>query len=300
MESEEFLRWQSMLERETGLWLPETRKAFLLTSLNRHMREKNLNEYKDFYHMLDNGLVSALDWANLVDSLTVHETCFYRDKDAIDLVSKFCKRRINESANSKTNRNIQIWSVGCATGEEPYTLALEMEKLQANLSDSKGETFLYGVTGIDVSYPSLAIAREGIYKDKHLDFIPSATANNYCSKISDGHIEIAKRIKKRTCFVQANLLELDSRFKQQFDVIYCQNVLIYFKKEKKSIVIKELSKRLAPGGLLVLGHGEVTNHDCDELIRVNDKNCLAFVKDNSQIKTTNERNPINKKNSEFA
>jgi type IV pilus assembly protein PilK len=283
MKNDEFLLWQTMLERKTGLWLPETRKAFLVTSLTRHMREKNIKQYKEFYHLLDNGLVSALDWANLVDSLTVHETCFYRDKEAIELVTKYCRNSVLNRSNyeSKKGDNIQLWSVGCSTGEETYTLALEMEKLRTNLKDTSKESFLYGVTGVDVSYPSLAIAREGIYKEKQMDFVPDTTVNNFFSPVSDGHVAIDDRIKKRTCFVQANISELDESFNQKFDVIYCQNVLIYFKKENKNLVINELSKRLAPGGLLVLGHGEITTHQCDDLIRVNDKNCLAFVKDNS-------------------
>lgn len=280
MENEEFFLWQSMLERRTGLWLPETRKAFLATSLNRNMRAIGIAHYHEYYEMLDDGSVSNLEWAKLVDSLTVHETCFYRDKDSLRLVSNYCRNKANDNDKKEStgHTNIQIWSVGCSTGEESYTLAFEMEKLCANLQESMSHRLYYGVTGVDVSYPSLAIAREGIYTDKHLEFIPETSANCFFKQMADGHIQVNEQVKKRTCFMQSNILELDNSFEQLFDVIYCQNVLIYFRNDRKELAIKNLVKRLKPGGLLVLGHGEIVLTECMDLKRVDNKLCLAFIR----------------------
>ncbi|PCI69464.1 MAG: methyltransferase, partial [Gammaproteobacteria bacterium] len=83
METSEFIQWQSFLELKTGMWLPEARKSFLLASLNRHMREMGIENYQNFYSMLNAGRVSSLDWSKIVDSLTVHETCFYRDETSL-------------------------------------------------------------------------------------------------------------------------------------------------------------------------------------------------------------------------
>jgi type IV pilus assembly protein PilK len=290
MEPEEFLLWQSMLERRTGLWLPETRKAFLVTSLNRHMREKGIESYRAYYSLLDSGRVSNLDWAQLVDSLTVHETCFYRDLDSLNLVTSFCRNRISHGFRANPNKvqDIQLWSVGCSTGEETYTLAMEMEKLSANLTEAQKELTYYGVTGIDVSYPSLAVAREGIYSNKNSDFLPSTSFNNFFDQLADNHIKVKNEIKKRTCFMQANILELDKEPMQMFDVIYCQNVMIYFRQERKSAIIKDFEDRLKPGGILILGHGEVTNVDNENLTRVDNKHCLAFIKRENSITKNSE------------
>jgi len=299
MEKETFSLWQSMLEKKTGMWLPETRTAFLVTSLSRHMREIGLSDYQEYYQMLDRGLISSLEWAKLVDSLTVHETCFYRDKDSLKLVVNYCRNKIQSDlrTNPSTRSNLQIWSVGCSTGEETYTLALELEKLKANIKESGGSDVYYGVTGIDVSYPSLAVARDGIYTEKHRDFIPDATVNHYFDRLADGHIQVNKNIRQRTCFIQSNILEIDSDFDQLFDVIYCQNVMIYFRADKKETVIKKLINRLAPGGLLVLGHGEITSTQSKELTRVDNKQCLAFVKKASIVNRSNQITGIT---SEFA
>jgi len=299
MEKETFSLWQSMLEKKTGMWLPETRKAFLVTSLNRHMREIGLNDYREYYQMLDRGLISSLEWAKLVDSLTVHETCFYRDKDSLNLVVNYCRNKIqsDQRTDHSTRSNLQIWSVGCSTGEETYTLAIEMEKLKANIKESGGYNVYYGVTGIDVSYPSLAIARDGIYTEKHKEFIPDATVNHYFDRLADGHIQVNRNIRQRTCFIQSNILEMESGFNQLFDVIYCQNVMIYFRTQKKEAVIKKLIKRLAPSGLLVFGHGEITSTQSTELTRVDNKQCLAFVKTATSASCTNQITSIK---SEFA
>ena len=288
MAHQEFSQWQSMLERKTGLWMPETRKVFLVTSLRRLMREKGILRFKDFYRLLDEGVVSSLDWAKLMDSLTVHETCFYRDPDSLQLVTNYCRNRLLQGYSQfpEETQHFQLWSVGCSTGEEAYTLAIEMEKLNLNFNQSSEKKFYYGVTGIDVSYPSLAVAREGIYSDSNSDFLPKASFNRYFEQLADGHIQVKKSIRSRTCFMQTNVLDLEPRDKQSYDVIYCQNVMIYFKKERKIDVINYFEQRLKPGGILILGHGEVTQLANKNLTRVNNKQCLAYIKNDQKI--TNE------------
>jgi len=290
MAHNEFSQWQSMLERKTGLWLPETRKVFLVTSLQRHMREKGIEKYLDFYELLENGMVSSLDWAKLVDSLTVHETCFYRDRDSLNLLTSYCRNRTlrDLSDSPEENQHLQLWSVGCSTGEEVYTLAIEMEKLNFNLKESSGKKIYYGVTGVDVSYPSLAIAREGIYSKNNSDFLPRTSFNHYFEQLADGHIQVKDSIRARTCFMQMNILELEQKPKQYYDVIYCQNVMIYFKKERKEEIIRHFEKRLKPGGILILGHGEVTSINNKNLTRVDNKHCLAFIKNDQNTTKKSE------------
>ncbi len=288
MESEEFLLWQSLLEKKTGLWMPETRKTFLVTSLQSHMRDRGIKNYQDFYHLFDEGIASNLDWAKLVDSLTVHETCFYRDKDSLNLVTSFCRNKVLKAIEKEpeANQHLQLWSVGCSTGEETYSLALEMEKLNISVSESTGQSIYYGVTGIDVSYPSLAIAREGIYSDKNAMFLPKTSFNPYFEHLPDGYIQVKESVRKRTCFIQANILELEDESKQLYDVIYCQNVMIYFKQERKNAILESFEKRLNPGGILILGHGEITSFSNSNLTRVDNKHCLAFIKneqDNTKL-----------------
>lgn len=292
MKAEEFSLWQSMLEDRAGLWLPETRKAFLVTSLHSHMRRKGLHNYQDLYDLLEELMISSLDWAQLVDSLTVHETCFYRDQDALNLVSNYCRNKILSNINRAPDKrqNLQLWSVGCSTGEETYTLALEMEKLNCWLENRDEQRFYYGVIGVDVSYPSLAVAREGIYSEKKLSNLTSESLSDYFDQLADGHLQVNESIRKRTCFMQTNILELEANAKPIYDVIYCQNVMIYFKQERKDTLIREFERRLKPGGILILGHGEITSREQCNLTRIDNKHCLAYIKNEASL--TNISEPV--------
>ncbi len=285
MESDEFALWQTLLEKRTGLWLPESRKAFLVAILYRHMKEQGISGYSELYYELSTDVIPINDWAKLVDSLTVHETCFYRDDASLKAVTNYCRNKaLNEfQRHPECSQNINIWSVGCSTGEEVYTLAIEMDKLNIGLKEACGKMVYFGVGGIDISYPSLAVAREAIYAAKQLDFVSQATKNFYFDKLADDHYQISEQIKQRTCFIQGNVLDLGTDVKQKYDVIYCQNVLIYFRQERKQQLIEQLTKRLVPGGLLVLGHGEVIGLDNQGLTRVNNKHCLAYMRNDSQM-----------------
>ncbi len=288
MEASEFIQWQSFLELKTGMWLSEARKSFLLASLNRHMREMGIENYQNFYSMLKAGRVSSLDWSKIVDSLTVHETCFYRDETSLKLVSNYCRNKVQKGFRGEPEKaqQIHLWSVGCSTGEEAYSLAIEMDKLSFSLG-SHGQKFYYGITGVDVSYPSLAIAREGIYDNRKLEIISQTTKNHYFETLDNGFSQVKESVRDRTCFVQGNILELENKNQTSYDVIYCQNVMIYFRQEKKETIIKSLIKKLKPAGLLVLGHGELGSFEAHDLVKVDNKNCLAFIK--------NESDKINKK-----
>lgn len=282
MEAKEFALWQALLEKRTGLWLPESRKAFLVAGLVKYMKEKKIAKYQDLYLELDEEVISFLDWASLVDILTVHETYYYRDQDSLKLVTNYCRNKVlaNFKKQPDETQELQIWSVGCSTGEEVYSLAIEMDKLNIGLQESSGKSIYFGVTGADISYPSLAVAREGIYAERQFDFVPQSTKNFYFNKLADDYYQVKDHIKQRTCFIQSNVLDVDDKIKQKFDVIYCQNVLIYFRKERKKLVIEHLIQWLKPGGLLVLGHGEVTSIESNEMTKLDNKHCLAYIRNN--------------------
>ncbi|MFT6733562.1 MAG: type IV pilus assembly protein PilK [Polaribacter sp.] len=303
MKTSEFIQWQSFLELKTGMWLPEARKSFLLASLNRHMREMGIENYQNFYSLLNTGRVSSLDWSKIVDSVTVHETCFYRDDMSLKLVSNYCRNKVQKGFREAPEdaQQMHLWSVGCSTGEEAYSLAIEMDKLSFSLLGSLGQKFYYGVTGIDVSYPSLAVAREGIYENKKLNIITQTTKSHYFYALDNGFSQVKDVVRNRTCFIQGNVLELDKKKNHSFDVIYCQNLMIYFRQDKKEKILNSLIKKLKPGGLLVLGHGELGNFDQHDLVKVDNKNCLAFIKSecclNDDQKKYKNQNKDNKRKS---
>lgn len=272
----EFGRWQKLIQKYSGIWIPEHRKTFLQTSLLRRIRAHKLEDYSSYYEKLQNGAWGSLEWFYLIDHLTVHETSFIRHGPSFDLVKRFSEARISDALQRQSDCKIQVWSVGCSTGEEAYSLALILENLDKQELVRAGLGFYYGVTGLDISLPALQQAREGIFEARKLSALAPRQVSDCFVKVSDSEYRIKDEFRKRTCFVRGNLKELRQAPRHNYDVIFCQNVLIYFQPQTRIKILDELVARLLPEGILVLGPGEVTDWKHPDLVRVDDKYCLAY------------------------
>ncbi len=276
MKSGSFKRWQALIRQYSGIWIPTNRALFLKTSLLRRIRALDLSDYEEYYQKLQDKNWASLEWFQLIDALTIHETSFFRHKESFDLVQHVCQQKIIQSANANSDCNIQIWSVGCSTGEEPYSLAIALEELALGSLNEKGLRFFYGITGVDISYPALTAARKAIYSERKIHMIAPEIRERYFNRHDSDHWRIKEKLRNRVLYLQSNLNQLTKAPKRNYDVIYCQNVLIYFRPEDRVEILSELVERLIPGGVLVLGLGEIINWQHPELVRIDEKNCLAF------------------------
>lgn len=272
MNDEQFLLWQALLEHRTGMQISTQRKSFLETSLTIRMREIGCTDYDTYYEKLMSGLVGEVEWATLVDRLTVQETSFFRHQHSFDLVRNYC-RKLYEKQGRK---HIELWSVGCATGEEPYSLSMVMDDL---VKDFPGKRY-YGITATDISLPALAKARDGVYSVRKLERIPEKFRQRYFEPVERGRSRVVARLKDRVCFAQINVLGLGEAPVQNVDIVFCQNLLIYFQRWRKQDIVTKLADRLAPGGMMVLGVGEVIDWHRPDLERVQYEDTLAYVKRN--------------------
>ena len=146
------------------MYMPIQRRSFLQTSLGLRMLELGLRDYSEYFQQVTQGPSGAIEWSTLVDRLTVQETRFFRDPDALSFVEEFI-RGITSSL-IEHDESLEIWSVGCASGEEPYTLAMIAEQMLGSLGMS------YSVTGTDISTIVLRKARSGRYPLRALERIP--------------------------------------------------------------------------------------------------------------------------------
>jgi chemotaxis protein methyltransferase CheR/type IV pilus assembly protein PilK len=269
MDQYEFRQWVELLEKRTGISLPEKRKSFLLANLNIRMRELGYDKYQDYLHHLMTGRSGAVEWEILVDRLTVHETRFFRDEAALKMLEE---SYLNQLLPSKTSLGINIWSVGCATGEEPYSLAMFVDQ---SLAERNIPHYL-AVTASDISSASLATGRTAIYHSNRLKNLPEGYRQTYFKMIDEDHYEVVASLRERICFTRLNLLHLAKTTLGMMDIIFCQNVLIYFKREQRRQILDQLIEHLRPGGILVLGAGEITDWQPDELENLGYPGMLAF------------------------
>lgn len=267
-----FASWQDIIEDRLGLQLPEQRRSFLKTCLSIRMREVGFEDYLGYYDFIRSGDEGLIEWNQLIDRLTVQETRFFRDPAAYSLVKDHLRRRIKDS-----QRPLSLWSVGCSTGEETYSLAM----LTAELINRSAEEspIRFGITGSDISKQALERARKGFYRARRLELVDARLQEKYFAPVAD-KFQVTQQVRDRVCFVRLNLLELSRSPLRNLDVIYCQNVLIYFRKWRRKDIVMELASRLAPGGMLVLGLGEMVDWSHPDLYRVPTERALAYLKRN--------------------
>ena len=275
MDDKEFQQWSSLLRQRTGMEVKHERKSFLTTGIRLRMRELGFTGYKEYYTYLLSGRTGNVEWATLVDRLTIHETRFFRHPGSIALLTdQFLPGYL---ASHRGKNNIQAWSVGCATGEESYTLAIALDDYLLK----RHPGFYYGVVGSDISLPALAKARKGIYDSRRLKNIPVSYLNTYLTELDNGHYQIKPALSSRVCFNMFNLLEMEHTAIQQMDIIFCQNVLIYFDTNLRHAILDKLVEHLTPGGLLAIGVGEALNWKHPQMKRLSSHDALAYTKENN-------------------
>lgn len=273
MEQEQFELWQALLEERTGMTLSQERKTFLETSLSIRMRELGIADYEMYYEQLLGGTTEskAMEWSVLVDRLTVQETSFFRHESSYALVEGYVQRFIEEKGEGAS---LDVWSVGCSTGEEPYSLAMMIsEKIR-----EQGKKAYFGITATDISLPTLNKARRGVYGARKVERVDPILREDYFTQLNEREYQVVDGLRDRICFARLNVLDLARAPMQDMDIIFCQNMLIYFRRWRKKQIVTRLADRLAEGGLLVLGIGEVTDFHHPQLERVQFADTLAFMR----------------------
>jgi len=271
MDDAEFQRWVRLLETRTGVTVPPERKPFLVTGLRRRMREIGMSDFRSYYDELLAGPRGQMEWASLVDHLTVHETRFFRHQPSLSLIRD--QWLPGWLAQAPADQSLHALSVGCSTGEEAYTLAMVLDQVLSRLEPPRR----FGITATDVSQPALGIARAACYAAHRLSEIPEGFHDTVESD-SEGGFRIVERLRRRIGFACVNLLHATRAPLRQLDLIYCQNVLIYFARERRGELLDGLARLLRPNGLLVLGAGEIIGWNHPQLTRTSGRQTLAFLR----------------------
>lgn len=269
MTTAEFRAWSALIEERTGQVLGERRRAFLQTRLGQRMRELGLENYQAYLRHLCSGPRGALEWATLLDRLTVQETRFYRHAPSFAVLEDYLSRRLKD----RNGHPWMLWSVGCASGEEAYSLAISAAEVQRRAAQRMD----FGVIGTDISQGALSQAREACYDLRRLEALDTERRDRYLRSESAGW-RVTPVLAERVCCTRLNVLDLDKAPWAGLDVIFCQNLLIYFRRWRRRDILNGLAERLAPGGLLVLGVGEMTGWRHPALQPVADERVLAFTR----------------------
>ena len=269
MDGQQFQQWQALLEQRTGMHLAPERKTFLQTSIGIRMREIACDSYQNYYEFVTTSPNRVVEWATLVDRLTVQETRFFRDPDAMS----FVRNHLLEMAKTAPlDRSFDIWSMGCSSGEEVYSLAMLADECLSDLG------FKFSVTGTDLSTVVLRKARQGKYPIRKLETLPVTYRQRYCIATKNNEYQIISELRNRTCFSQVNALNLDAFPVTGLSIIYCQNLLIYFRRWRRREILNALADRLVEGGVLVTGLGEMVDWQHPNLVQIDSNKLSIYVR----------------------
>lgn len=271
MSIEEFQDWQHFLEVRTGIVVAPERRTFLVAKLFARMRELGLSSYSSYLELVRQGPRGAMEWSQLLDRLTVQETRFFRHLASFQLLQRYLK---SWWMQTPSRTPLAMWSLGCSTGEEAYSLAILADQILRNLRCDGA----FSITGTDISPRALAQARKGCYSRSRLSSVKQVLVQTYFSLQADGRFQVLPDLAKHLCFAQLNVLDLVRSPTRGMNVIFCQNLLIYFRPNRRHEILNDLVDRLVPGGLLVIGVGEVVNWQHKLLRPVANDQVLAFIR----------------------
>ena len=268
---QQFSQWCKLLEQRAGICLSDQQRIFLQTQVAMRMRELGHDDYSQYYNRLVDGVSGMMEWTVLIDRLVVKETSFFRHKPSFDYARNYLQNKVN---NSELSESFDIWSVGCSTGEEPYSLAMIMNDIYAL---ARIEPY-YGIIATDISRAALAIARAGVYPQRKVEMVNKAVRQRYFAPSDNNRFTVKSELKERICFNQGNVLNIKDLPTIELDLIFCQNVLIYFRKWLRHEIMNSFAERLKPGGIIICGLGEVVDWTHPKIERLNVDEVQAYVR----------------------
>jgi chemotaxis protein methyltransferase CheR len=238
-----------------GINLGDNRHHLVQARLAKRIRVGHFSGFRDYFRFLENDATGD-EISNLIDAISTNTTFFFREPDHFDFLKQSIRTRIQEQRWDKINYSIRIWSSACSSGEEPYTIAMVVQKL---LQEFPAVDFK--ILATDISQKILRQAQTGRYDQQKIKSIPEEYRREYINREDpqSSQYSISEQIRKHITFSYFNLMDAEYPFKFGFDYVFCRNVMIYFDRPTQENVVNKIARYLRPNGFLVVGHSESLN-----------------------------------------
>jgi chemotaxis protein methyltransferase CheR len=253
----EFKLFQNLIENQAGIFLTPAKTALVEARLGKRIRELGLISFSDYYaHLIEDR--SGRELITMLDRITTNETQFFREGRQFEFLSQLLVHDWTAQAEAGfRDRHVRVWSAGCATGEEPYSLAMVLWHHFPPWAGWEIE-----ILATDISTRALDRAEQGIWPMEKAKDIPPEYLKRFMLKGTgkqDGKMKAGAEIRSIIRFERLNLNEETYPVTSRFDLILCRNVLIYFEAARRAKVVDRLLEHLAPAGFFFVGHAERLN-----------------------------------------
>lgn len=270
----ELIRLRDLIYQVAGIFHPDNKLRLLEDRCGRRMKELKTNSLREYFECLTIKPLRQAEMVALLNEITIGETCFFRNQPQLDALRQIVLPKILEAKAKLPIRRLRIWSAGCSTGEEPYTLSmLLLEEGAGRLKD-----WIVEIVATDLNERSLAHCKNAVYGTYSTRNLTSYYRQKYFVP-SGNQLQVHPSARSSITFSRLNLSD-DARmtFMKSLDLIFCCNVLIYFDLASKRRVIQHFYNDLLPHGYLFLGHSESLYGVSEDFRLVHLPGATAYVK----------------------
>ena len=239
---------REQIYKRSGMWFNDSSKYLLQKRLSPRAQELNFDSFQKYFYFLQYDPRSDAEFDQIFDLITTNETYFFREPAQL---RAFTEEIIPDILSRKSVKKIRIWSAGCSSGEEPYSLAMLLQ--EAGWYDHA----VFEIFASDINQQVLSKARKGIYRENAFRVTTPEMREKYFTRETDTSWRVRDEIRNRVSFGRLNLYdEARVSLLGHLDIIFCRNVIIYFDDASKKVVVSNFYNRLVEGGYLLLGHSE--------------------------------------------
>ena len=275
--SEPLIKIRDLIYQSAGIFQADSKLQLLEDRCGKRMKALGVPTLRDYYACLTVNPMHQAEMASLLNEITIGETCFFRNRPQLEAIRNIALPKIIEARAKLGQTRLRLWSAGCSTGEEPFTLAMIL--LEESAGRLKGWSMELLAT--DLNERSVAHAKAGCYGDHSTRNLDPYSRNKYFS-VRGNELQVTPELQASVSFSRLNLLD-DSlmTFAKDVDLILCCNVLIYFDLASKNRVIRQLYRSLLPHGHLFLGQFESLFGVSEDFQLVHMPSATAYVKSNN-------------------
>ena len=251
LSAEEFAKFSAFVYDKVGIKLPPVKKTMVEARLQKRLRFHGLETHTQYLDYLYSPQGLKEELGSLIDAVTTNTTDFFREPKHFEYLSRTFLPRW--TAGKPASRRLRVWSAGCSTGMEPYTLAMVLSEYAA-----VNPGFGFSILATDISMDALRTGARGVYPEDRVEPVPQNLKKKYLLRSKDRTkqlVRIAPEVRRLVEFRQLNFME-EFHFSQPMDVIFCRNVVIYFDKPTQERLFTKFCRQLVPAGHLFIGHSE--------------------------------------------
>ncbi len=258
----DFRRLSGLIHTECGIKMPEVKKVMLAARLHKRLRNLGIGTFNEYCQYLFSPQGVENELYHLIDAVTTNKTDFFREPAHFEFLTRTALPEIIVRKGGGFLKKLMIWSAGCSTGEEPYTLAMVIKEFAER---HPGFSFDCSILATDISTRVLEKARHAVYDAERALPVPELLKKKYLLRSRDrnrGLVRIVPELRKMVRFRRLNFIENDFGMREMLDIIFCRNVIIYFDRSTQAGLLNKFCGQLVPGGYVFMGHSE-TLHGLD-------------------------------------